>query len=543
VVKIIEIERLILDISTQFINIPPEKIDNKINDALERLGKFTKVDRSFLFALSSDKKKMTMTHEWCADGIEPQIEKLQNIHLKELPWLQDKLSKFEIIQVYGPGELPPEAFREKKELIQKGIQSLVVAPMIYKNELVGFLGFASSKKKGKWLEKEIDLLKISADIFVNSLIRKNTEKALQDSEEKYRLLVENVNDGVVISQKDKFIFINKKFAEMLGYTHNELIMKDYREIYTQKGVEIIKEREKHRDRGEYVPARYETIFKKKNGTIIDVEANVTIIDYKGAPATFAVISDITEKKVLEQRQRELEISLLKKQRLSTFGRFAEGIAHNIIEPLTVIMGRAQMLKSKMPELKEPDIIISHGLKIEVIVDNLMKKSKSEQKSGKVPIDLNELLETELGFLEADYYFKHQIEKKYYFRRGLPLVKGFYNDFSQGLLNIIQYSIDSMSESKEKKLIVKTRSDAEYIYIDISDTGCGIAKEDLPKVFTLFYHSKKYSTDEKFDKIRVSFTSLFDTYMFLKPYGVKFDVESELGVGTTFHVKMPISSNT
>jgi len=538
----IELERLILDISTQFINIPQEKIDNKINDALERLGKFTKVDRSFLFTTSGDKRKMNIIHEWCVDGIESQMEKLPSINLKELPWLQDKLSKFEIIQIYDPGKLPPKAFREKKKLIQKSIQSLIVVPMIYKNELVGFFGLASSKKKGKWTEKEIELLKISADIFANSLIHKNTESTLQDSEEKYRLLVENVNDGIVIRQKDKFVFINKKFAEMLGYTHDELIMKDYHEIYTQNGVEIINERGKHRDRGEYVPARYETTFKKKNGTIIDVEANVTIIDYKGAPATFAVISDITEKKVLEQRQRELEISLLKKQRLSTFGIFAEGIAHNIIEPLTVIMGRAQMLKSKMPELKETDIIISHGLKIESIVDNLMKKSRSEQKSGKVPIDLNELLETELGFLEADYYFKRQIEKKYYFRRGLPLIKGFYNDFSQGLLNIIQYSIDSMSESKVKKLTVKTGSDAEYIYIDISDTGCGIEKEDLPKVFTLFYHPKKYSTDEKFDKIRISFTSLFDTYMFLNPYGVKFNVESKLEAGTTFHIKIPISQN-
>lgn len=72
----IELERLIVDISTQLINLPLEKIDNKINDALKRFGKFTKVDRSFLFALSSDKKMMTNTHEWCADGIEPQIENL-----------------------------------------------------------------------------------------------------------------------------------------------------------------------------------------------------------------------------------------------------------------------------------------------------------------------------------------------------------------------------------------------------------------------------------------------------------------------------------
>lgn len=88
------------------------------------------------------------------------------------------------------------------------------------------------KRKREWIEKEIDLLKIVANIFVNSLERKNTEKVLRESEEKYRLLVENVNDGIVISQREKLIFINKKFAEMLRYTHDELIMKDYREVFT-----------------------------------------------------------------------------------------------------------------------------------------------------------------------------------------------------------------------------------------------------------------------------------------------------------------------
>lgn len=100
----------------------------------------------------------------------------------------------------------------------------------------------------------------------------------------------------------------------------------------------------------------------------------------------------------------------------------------------------------------------------------------------------------------------------------------------------------MSESKGKKLTVKTRSDTEYIYIDISDTGCGIAKENLSKVFTPFFHPEKSSMGKKFDKTRIYLISLFNTYMFLDSYGVKFDVESELGIGTTFHIKIPIYSN-
>jgi len=123
-------------------------------------------------------------------------------------------------------------------------------------------------------------------------------------EEKYRLLVENIQDGIVISQFDKFIFINERFARMLGYTVKELLMRDYRDVYTEKGLQILSERHGRRQRGEVVPSKYETVFKRKDGSEIDVEANVTIIDYKGNPATFAVIRDIRERKRAEQEIRK-----------------------------------------------------------------------------------------------------------------------------------------------------------------------------------------------------------------------------------------------
>lgn len=81
-------------------------------------------------------------------------------------------------------------------------------------------------------------------------------------------------------------------------------MKDYREIYTPRGLEILHERSKRRERGEYVPSRYETIFHRKDGSIIDVEANVTIIDNQGDKATFAVIRDISDRKRIEQEREK-----------------------------------------------------------------------------------------------------------------------------------------------------------------------------------------------------------------------------------------------
>jgi PAS domain S-box-containing protein len=126
--------------------------------------------------------------------------------------------------------------------------------------------------------------------------QKQAEEALKESEEKYRLMVESSRDAIVISQNDRFIFINDAFAEMLGYTRDELILRNYKDVYTKEAVQDLAERAARRDRGEAVPNRYETVFKKKDGTEIPVEASIKIIDYHGQKATFAVIRDITRQK-------------------------------------------------------------------------------------------------------------------------------------------------------------------------------------------------------------------------------------------------------
>ncbi|HCK98537.1 MAG TPA: hypothetical protein DHW42_00320 [Candidatus Marinimicrobia bacterium] len=170
--------------------------------------------------------------------------------------------------------------------------------------------FRYRQKSGEWIYLESvgniaegRLLFISRDITK----RKRVEKELKESEEKYRLMVESSGDGVVVSQKDKFIFVNDAFAKMLGYDKDDLIHRNYEEVYTETAVNKLKERERQRGKGQKVSNRYETVFKKRDGTEIDVEAHIAIIEYKGDKATFAVIRDITkQKEIIKALQRSVE---------------------------------------------------------------------------------------------------------------------------------------------------------------------------------------------------------------------------------------------
>jgi len=170
--------------------------------------------------------------------------------------------------------------------------------------------FRYKHKSGEWIYLEgvgniVEgrLLFISRDITE----RKRMEEALKESEEKYRLMVESSGDGIVISQKDKFIFVNDAFAKMLGYDKDDLVYRNYKKVYTETAVNKLKERERQHSKGQKVLNRYETVFKKKDGTEIDAEAHVTIIEYKEDKATFAVIRDITkQKEIIKMLQESTE---------------------------------------------------------------------------------------------------------------------------------------------------------------------------------------------------------------------------------------------
>ncbi len=178
--------------------------------------------------------------------------------------------------------------------------------------------------------------------------RKRAEQALAESAEKYRLLFENINDAVAITQNGKYVYFNQQFCQMLGYSTAEMDQKDYREVFSEEGLQVLAARQQVRERGEEPPARYETIFVRKDGQLINIEANVTTIDYEGQPAAYAVLRDITERKLAET---EIAESLLSAKQANTVkDQFIANISHEIRTPLNSIIGFSDLFRQRYGDL-------------------------------------------------------------------------------------------------------------------------------------------------------------------------------------------------
>jgi PAS domain S-box-containing protein len=138
---------------------------------------------------------------------------------------------------------------------------------------------------------------------------KRVEEALRESEEKYRTLIESSLTGIFIHQDGKYVFVNNRFAEIHGYTPEELLGKEYWTLIHPDEREALRQIVSKRLKGKIVPQRYEVRRLKKDGGTIYCEIMAALIEYRGRPAVMGNIIDITERKQAEEALREREARL------------------------------------------------------------------------------------------------------------------------------------------------------------------------------------------------------------------------------------------
>jgi len=222
----IEFQELLLNISRKFTSIVADDIDEMINTTLQLIGELDDDDRSYVFLISDDKSTMDNTHEWCVKGIKPEIDNLKDLPSDIFPWWMEKLQRFETINIPSVADLPSEAQAEKEILKSQDIQSVLVVPIAYSNNLIGFLGFDSVKKSKIWLEQSATLLALVAEILANALQRRKYIMAIRESEIYYRTIFENTGTAMLLLDKDfKIIMSNSEAEKLTDCTREELISK------------------------------------------------------------------------------------------------------------------------------------------------------------------------------------------------------------------------------------------------------------------------------------------------------------------------------
>jgi PAS domain S-box-containing protein len=179
-------EHLLRQQSARFLNCQGSELDIAIEDGLAEIGELLEVDRTYIFQFDWKREETSNTHEWCGEGIESQKDNLQNVPTSSIPAWMEKLKDLEIIHIPSVPDLPESWEAEREILEAQDIQSLVVVPISYDQNLLGFAGFDAVREKRKWDSEEIDLLKVFGDLTGSALHFREMEEELRENEDQLR---------------------------------------------------------------------------------------------------------------------------------------------------------------------------------------------------------------------------------------------------------------------------------------------------------------------------------------------------------------------
>ena len=187
------VDELLAEISTRFINLSPQEIDQGIHQALGEIGEVMDLDRGYVFQYTSNKKAFNMSHEWCREGIEPQIDRMQDLSVDVLAWSNRRLLEGETLEIPRVADLPPGAEAEREEFQAQDIQSLIAIPLIYQAETIGFLGFDAVRHEVAWTEVELHTFQMLGAVLANALAHRRSQ-AIQQGQKQFLELLASGSD-------------------------------------------------------------------------------------------------------------------------------------------------------------------------------------------------------------------------------------------------------------------------------------------------------------------------------------------------------------
>jgi diguanylate cyclase (GGDEF)-like protein/PAS domain S-box-containing protein len=219
--RYLSMQALVTDLLSDIVKVPVEDVDRGIDDCLSRLGSFCGVDRAYVFAIRAD--LITNTHEWCAAGIQPEIDNLVDIPIEEIAAWQAPLQAGHPVVVDDVAALPVDRKAEQDLLAGQGIRSLLVTPMLDGGDLIGFVGFDAVSSLRQFLPAEVSLLRSVTDVISSALIRRTARQATHEAEMRLAALTRSSADLIAVLDEDSTItWASSSFAR-LGFDPAALI--------------------------------------------------------------------------------------------------------------------------------------------------------------------------------------------------------------------------------------------------------------------------------------------------------------------------------
>lgn len=319
-------------------------------------------------------------------------------------------------------------------------------------------------------------------------VEKRTRE-LAESESKYRVLVEEINDGYFVNQKGRIVFANQAFYDLHGFAPEEMFEKPHTDFIAAPSLPFVRKIYEKSMAGENTDNLYVYLRRHKNGAPLFTENKVKRILYQGTYALAGICRDITERMETEKRIRESE-------RLAHIGKLTASLAHEIRNPLSSVKMNSQIILKNTKfggnDQRRLEIIVQEISRLERILDEMLDFARPI-KLNLEPVSINGIVDSCLEVMDTRIREKSITVKKRYVGR-LPRIPVDHEKMEQAVINILLNAVEALPDRGHIQIVTKRlRKEGGALQIEISDDGPGISSDDLPYVFNPFFSTKKKGT--------------------------------------------------
>ncbi len=502
-------------------------------------------------ALQENEKRLKSILDNMEEGITVTDMEGRIIDINKAISMQFGYSKEEVI-----GKTPLDVFLHEADTTKfhSRVKSMLSGESVTNEEYLG------KRKDGKTFPISVSLSAIKDDIgnpenviaiHRDITFQKDAEKELRESEEKFRMIFENANDEIVYMGKDgNIIDVNDKVEEIWGYKREEVIGRNYAEFGFVSEAEMENMATLFSDLFEGKPVQiHEMKAMRRDGSTVYVEINSRAVMRNNEVIGFlSIVRDITNRKLAEDEKKNLEAMLQQAQKLEAIGTLAGGIAHDFNNILTPIMGFTEMtintLSEKSKNKRKLDEVLKAADRAKSLVKQLLAFGRPNEENmfpmqlqpiikevvklirSTIPttIEITTHIDQDCGAVLVDATQIHQLV--------MNLCTNAYQSMQEkgGVLNV---SLNETSIGVSDYAMFPDMTPGPYVQLIISDTGHGMGRETLKKIFEPYFTTKPVGVG--------SGIGLSVVHGIVKNHSGGINVYSEVGKGSTFKVFLPIAA--
>ena len=399
--------------------------------------------------------------------------------------------------------------------------------------------------------------------------RSRIEHALRDSEERYRLLIENVLVGILLIKDQKIEFANTFISVLSAYANEEIVHQPFIDFIHPEDRELTIANHLKRLRGEDFNDTYTIRMMDKKNEAHWVEINAVRLSHELSPEVLVLVRDITQ-------QRMLESQLLHNEKMASIGQLAAGVAHEINNPVGFVNSNLYTLGKYQKEIEqlvtcyretisEFKALFDHNeiesqvldkikyiealedkIDLDYVLEDcpqlLLESREGAERIKKIvcdlkdfahpgkeeiqPLDVNQNIESTLNIVWNELKYHVEVIKDF---GPVPEINGNPQQLSQVFMNLLVNAGQAMKDKGQ--ITIQTRAVKNKIIITFSDTGCGIPEENLLKVFDPFFTTKPVG--------KGTGLGLNVSYNIIQNHQGSIYVASREGEGTTFTIHLPV----